>query len=49
MMRATVEDRGVTDERMAQTPWGTWGDARDVAQGALFLASDIAAWDTGTT
>lgn len=47
MTKANVEDKDVNDERMAQTPWGTWGEARDVAQGALFLASDNAAWITG--
>ena len=47
MTKANVEDEKVNDERMAQTPWGTWGEARDVAQGALFLASEHAAWVTG--
>ena len=32
---------------MGLTPWGTWGDKDDVAKGALFLASEEAAWVTG--
>ena len=47
MTKANVDDEKVNAERMAQTPWGTWGEARDVAQGALFLASEHAAWVTG--
>ncbi|MCJ1251232.1 hypothetical protein MMC30_008463 [Trapelia coarctata] len=31
----------------AATPWGDWGNAEDVAKGAVFLASDDAAWVTG--
>ena len=48
MTKAHVDDEKVNAERMAQTPWGTWGEARDVAQGALFLVSEqAAAWVTG--
>ena len=47
MTNANVEDKAVNDERIAHTPWGTWGEARDVAQGALFLANDSAAWVPG--
>jgi NAD(P)-dependent dehydrogenase (short-subunit alcohol dehydrogenase family) len=31
----------------ARHPWGALGDPNDIAEGALFLASDEAAWITG--
>ena len=47
MSKANVEDQDISDGLMTRTPWCTWGEARDVALGALFLASDNAAWVTG--
>ena len=47
MTSTTVEDVQISATRMARTPWNTWGKAEDIAQGALFLASDAAAWVTG--
>lgn len=37
----------VNDQVIALTPWATWGNVVDVAKGAVFLASDDAAWVTG--
>ena len=47
MTKAMTEDNEVAKGLMARTPWGTWGAVQDVAQGALFLASDSAVWVTG--
>ena len=33
----------------AVTPWGGLGNAEDVAKAVTFLASDDAAWVTGST
>lgn len=35
------------DAVLAATPWGQWGDVRDVARCAVFLASEDAAYVTG--
>ena len=37
----------VNKTMMDTTPWGDWGTPEDVAKGAVFLASDDAAWVTG--
>ena len=47
MTKADVEDDVVDARLMARTPWRTWGDVREIARGALFLASENAAWVTG--
>lgn len=40
-------DPEVNAEMQQNTPWGDWGEAREVAKGAVFLASDDASWVTG--
>ena len=47
MTKDKTEDKAISDWVTDRTPWGTWGEARDVAKAALFLASDNAAWVTG--
>ena len=47
MTKVSYEDEQVNAMMAAMTPWGRWGTAEDVAKGALFLASDDAAWVTG--
>ncbi|MCJ1477091.1 hypothetical protein MMC13_005762 [Lambiella insularis] len=47
MTKANYENEEVNAEMIATTPWGEWGNANDVAKGAVFLASDDAAWVTG--
>ncbi len=47
MTQGNWEDEAVNAEMIATTPWGTWGNTTDVAKGAVFLASDDAAWVTG--
>ena len=47
MTSALFNTKEDSDRLMALTPWGTWGDKDDVAKGALFLASEEAAWVTG--
>ena len=47
MTRGNFEDKVVDAEMRSTTPWGEWGKPTDVAKGAVFLASDDAAWVTG--
>lgn len=47
MTQENYENEAVNAEMIATTPWGEWGTATDVAKGAVFLASDDAAWVTG--
>jgi len=47
MTSALFNTKEDSDRLMNLTPWGTWGDKDDVAKGALFLASEDAAWVTG--
>lgn len=47
MTKANVESKEISDRLMARTPWGTWGEVEDVAQGALFLVGESANWVTG--
>ncbi|MCJ1470299.1 hypothetical protein MMC07_008944 [Pseudocyphellaria aurata] len=47
MTKVLYEDEAVSADLMAMTPWGEWGNVDDVAKGAVFLASDDAAWVTG--
>jgi 3-oxoacyl-[acyl-carrier protein] reductase len=44
-----VADAAWRDEVVARTPLGRWGVPRDVAQAAVFLASDQASFLTGQT
>ena len=47
MTRPNWTDEKVNAEMIATTPWNEWGNTTDVAKGAVFLASDDAAWVTG--
>lgn len=47
MSKDNVADQAISDGLMNRTPWGTWGEAKDVANGVLFLASNEADWVTG--
>ncbi|MCJ1318622.1 hypothetical protein MMC15_003952 [Xylographa vitiligo] len=47
MMKSLIESEAAAPLLLGATPWGTWGEASDVARGAVFLASDDAAWITG--
>lgn len=47
MTKSNYEDEEVSAQMVATTPWGAWGNVDDVAKGAVFLASDDAAWVTG--
>ena len=38
----------VAQKRIEATPLGRFGTPRDIAMGCLYLASDEAAWITGT-
>lgn len=49
MTKGNVADQAISSRLMARTPWGTWGKAKDVAKGALFLASNEADWVTGVS
>lgn len=47
---ATTDDpERLTQETVALQPMGRLGTPMDVAQGALFFASDESAWVTGTS
>ena len=47
MTKGNVEDEKISNRLKSQVPWGTWGETKDVAKGALFLASNEASWVTG--
>ncbi|MCJ1295112.1 hypothetical protein MMC34_006673 [Xylographa carneopallida] len=47
MMKSLVDSEAAAPLLLGATPWGTWGQASDVAKGAVFLASEDAAWITG--
>ena len=47
MSKSNIDDERISTGLMTRTPWGTWGEAQDVAKGALFLASNEASWVTG--
>ncbi|KAF4302385.1 2-(R)-hydroxypropyl-CoM dehydrogenase [Botryosphaeria dothidea] len=47
MTRGNFTDPEVNASMINTTPWGEWGNVADVAKGAVFLASDDAAWVTG--
>ena len=47
MTKINYEDEQVSSQMVSMTPWGGWGNVADVAKGAVFLASDDAAWVTG--
>lgn len=47
MTRVNFTNAEVNAEMIGTTPWGAWGNVTDVAKGAVFLASDDAAWVTG--
>ncbi|MCJ1432507.1 hypothetical protein MMC27_001864 [Xylographa pallens] len=47
MMKDLMQNEAAAPLLLAATPWGTWGEASDVAKGAVFLASEDAAWITG--
>ena len=47
MTRPNFENSEVDQTMRATTPWGEWGEAEEVARGAVFLASEDAAWVTG--
>ena len=48
MTAPIFEDEKVRAGINARTPWGEWGQPEDVAKCAVFLASDDAAYVTGT-
>lgn len=47
MTKNMYEDKETSAKMIAQTPWGTLGMVEDIAKGAVFLASEDAAWVTG--
>lgn len=47
MTRTTYEDDAVGEALMNMTPWKEFGDVRDVARGAVVLASEDANFCTG--
>ncbi|KAI4263403.1 MAG: hypothetical protein L6R42_001452 [Xanthoria sp. 1 TBL-2021] len=47
MTAPIYEDKETRDGINALTPWGSWGSADDVAECAVSLASDDAAYVTG--
>ncbi|KAF9638090.1 2-(R)-hydroxypropyl-CoM dehydrogenase [Lasiodiplodia theobromae] len=47
MTRGNFTNAEVNASMISTTPWGEWGNVTDVAKGAVFLASDDAAWVTG--
>ena len=47
MTKSITADEKTSAGVTSRTPWGTWGEANDVAKGALFLASNEADWITG--
>lgn len=49
MTKVNYENEAVSAHMVATTPWGGWGNVADVAKGAVFLASDDAAWVTGVS
>lgn len=48
LTQAAVDDPQVRDYVAALIPMQRWGDAREVAQALLFLASDASSYVTGT-
>jgi NAD(P)-dependent dehydrogenase (short-subunit alcohol dehydrogenase family) len=49
LMRLFEETPGALERRMVHVPMGRFAQPREVAQGALFLASDDSSYMTGTT
>lgn len=47
MSKDNVADKEISGRLMTRTPWGTFGEAKDIAEGVLFLASNQADWVTG--
>lgn len=43
-----LSENDVTDEMLAEIPMGRFGKPQEIAAGAIFLASDMAAYITGT-
>jgi NAD(P)-dependent dehydrogenase (short-subunit alcohol dehydrogenase family) len=49
MVRPVLEDSELNKGLHDQSPWPTLGTAEDVANAALFLASDESRWVTGSS
>jgi len=49
MIDHLLENSQINATLEAKHPWGSLGTAEDIADAALFLASDEAAWITGHT
>ena len=47
MSKGNLADEKINNRLISQVPWGTWGESKDVAKAALFLASNEADWITG--
>ena len=47
MIEGLIEDPAANEALSAQHPWNAIGNPADIADAALFLASDEAAWVTG--
>jgi NAD(P)-dependent dehydrogenase (short-subunit alcohol dehydrogenase family) len=49
LMRLFESSPGAMDRRLVHLPMGRFAQAREIAQGALFLASDDSSYVTGST
>jgi NAD(P)-dependent dehydrogenase (short-subunit alcohol dehydrogenase family) len=49
LMRLVESEPGAMERRLVHVPMGRFAQAKEIAQGALFLASDDSSYVTGST